>query len=51
VIFMVGQPGIVHPLNLRVFLQNVGDLKSVLTDSIHAQRDGFNTLQNLREHS
>ena len=39
------QPGITHPRHLRVLLQALGNRQGVVADAIHAQRQGFDALQ------
>ncbi len=46
VIGMVHQPGVAHPGHPRMLLQVRGDVQRVGADAVHAQRQGFDALQN-----
>ena len=39
------QAGVVHPVDLGVVTQELGHLLGVFTVAVHAQRQGFNALQ------
>ena len=45
VVRVVGQPGIAHPLDLGMALQELRQRQAVLAGAVHAQRQGFDALQ------
>ena len=47
VVFVVRQTGVVDPAHLGMVLQMCGNLDGVLADAVHAQRQGFDALQDL----
>ena len=47
VVFVVGQAGVADPGHLGVFLQVLRHLQGVVADAVHAQRQGFDALQDL----
>ena len=45
-VLVVGQAGVIDPADLRVLLQELGNLQRVVADAVHAQSQRFDALQN-----